>query len=187
MNFKTIPEQVICTICDCVQSPGSNNCKGCGVSFVFGVPTPSIPTIGDSIWDKAPYQDSGLEAIRRMNDSFAAKPSCLWDNVPANSGPMGMSCPCPKCSPFSYAANVEATKVFSSLQSFQSDGKHRCGNEMVLPGYINERGVCDCGQCYLPAMINKITVPEMGTEAWDDLFDQANAINYASTSHQSQG
>lgn len=37
MNFKVMPERWQCEKCGKVQAAGNNYCRGCGVSFVYGL------------------------------------------------------------------------------------------------------------------------------------------------------
>lgn len=43
---------------------------------------------------------------KKVSDSDQAIP-CIWDSIPKKdwNKPMGISCPCPKCSPYSLGTN----------------------------------------------------------------------------------
>lgn len=176
---------LICDACDTVQRLDNFECDGCGVYFnSTDKVTEDIDYL--PLREDVPVLDSLQDLIHKYKDIPRAR--CMWDNVPPGQV-MGMVCPCPKCSPYSHTmVSIAAEQLQTShLKVPEYRGavdKHLCCGEMVLPGQESARGVCDCGQCYLPPMLNEpvksslTTIPEIGSEEWDDMFDKANQLNF---------
>lgn len=68
--------------------------------------------INDTIFDqkRTIKWPAGIERLSRFPGAIGDYPGCLWNNLSPEDRmkPMGLSCPCPRCSPYSISFTVLA-------------------------------------------------------------------------------
>ena len=101
MNNTIIPAKTMCNHCQNIGLIDAEHCVACGKSFVFGKPDAWKSKSYSKDWLKEKMKENPLEKFR---DQYLNYPigeiklntPCLWDSIPKNSGPMMLSCSCPK-------------------------------------------------------------------------------------------
>ena len=110
MNFKIIPARAVCIRCSHSQPLNGDHCTGCGASFIFGKQDAWKP----QIYKARPKDETGLEFLKSMMETTESKlfnMRCMWEDVKPGT-PMGMVCPCPRCSPyFTASASLQSQTV----------------------------------------------------------------------------